>query len=1198
MRGNTTYDWTGSSNGPSMGTAGYGHFAGSINGNTREMSKLARGAMEAEARNRQAGQFHNRSPDGRRANLAYGADISQKYDAFGNNSFSQEDNPWAGFFGAPSAPWKTTSYDEYDRGVYNLPDAYQGKNETISQTIDELIYSDETYYTSILLPFNFTNNISIVWDKWEFNEHFTGIVPEQGVSRLVSSKRSTYSESFYRRGLAAMFEHGFMTTPEGRANYFLTLAQIARAVQETLNFGVIYAYLTCHNYNKEWEAKHGYFRRSTLMEILERDNFMWAIAIKAEMGLEKLDAQITDWMNRYRSSADTWILPPKPAMYLSMVPAEKVYYYLGGDKAADRANGISTGVHEANAPSKRVHDVVEPYAVFKKNRVFLTRTYHIDRTGPIDLMARTSTVGEYFKVVNTMNDADFREGFLSCYLDTRVYNEEGDRGYTVKNATCLKYSMVFKADGTPNGDFADSVDPYDSNDMDQVFFLRGETTPSGGKKYVPIRYMGDIDPAFFRPSDAANLARTAIASLFRDQAERSRLSNALSAGKRLIDRLAMLPVNTTALDATDKDTFAATAGGMVTFAGLNAIATSVGAAPEVAIAAAYIAALKDIANRIGSVLGGNGNIFLKPENALPMYSDTALPADIQAAASPERVLHENLFAYRAIPLYTIADTAAPVFSGAAGSAATAIYAKVIEAFNGSLLKDKDLAAKGLTKADRDAVSALIVNVSKDAAGLKEAINVLKANVRYTAAPSEGALLDWINKLEKATLAGVAEVSQKTTPGTQGTRGATITDMAIYPENPDAKNDVLFKKGLAMASAFDVTMPRQVTAGYQEDGAFKPSTFIGDQPRFQDMPIVQALLNAEQEIGAGIGSRSGAGAGGRGAYASRGGLASFDDEPIGSSYNDYDGAAIDANRRFLPNVGYYSGAEGVSLRFGTMAVNLDQLANLPMDGLERAVAIIYYGTEWRRENLENMDSHNIMQPVGYLGFRIGRYDMALGIKCKAGGSTGYTYFGHSDFMLADDASIKMHYGHYTHYGKSVIHNPEQVFVAYDIFPNRCLGGMGIVPYTSRRQFIPADSKYEADIFYVMVPYTETEFDKVMSMAGRFYTYMDAGMIDETDPLAARLHYTTAPYYNRIWGWYSQEDVPIEIDEPLYRISSPGVHLTVWQGAQGSYNPATKLFNKEIIRNTSPWGENVYQGVRACRNGMMERMKVVPMGELGF
>jgi hypothetical protein len=84
----------------------------------------------------------------RRANLAFGMDISQRYDAFGNNSFSSADNAWAAFFGAPSQPWKTSSYDKYDRHNYNLPDAYIGKNETLAQTIDELIYTDETFYTT------------------------------------------------------------------------------------------------------------------------------------------------------------------------------------------------------------------------------------------------------------------------------------------------------------------------------------------------------------------------------------------------------------------------------------------------------------------------------------------------------------------------------------------------------------------------------------------------------------------------------------------------------------------------------------------------------------------------------------------------------------------------------------------------------------------------------------------------------------------------------------------------------------------------------------------------------------------------------------------------------------------------------------------------------------------------------------------
>ena len=138
------------------------------------------------------------------------------------------------------------------------------------------------------------------------------------------------------------------------------------------------------------EEKHGYFRNRTLRELLERQNFMWAICVKKEFGMQKLDAQIVEWMNNYNATADTWVIPPKPAIYLRLVPEENTMYYKAGEKGPDRVNGIVRPgrPHEANA--KRVHDIVEPWAMFLNNRVFLTRTYHIDRTGPIDLMTRVS----------------------------------------------------------------------------------------------------------------------------------------------------------------------------------------------------------------------------------------------------------------------------------------------------------------------------------------------------------------------------------------------------------------------------------------------------------------------------------------------------------------------------------------------------------------------------------------------------------------------------------------------------------------------------------------------------------------------------------------------------------------------------------------------------------------------------------------
>lgn len=46
------------------------------------------------------------------ATTGQGMDIVAKWDPFGSNHFSEETNPWAGFFGQPAHPWKTSSYQK------------------------------------------------------------------------------------------------------------------------------------------------------------------------------------------------------------------------------------------------------------------------------------------------------------------------------------------------------------------------------------------------------------------------------------------------------------------------------------------------------------------------------------------------------------------------------------------------------------------------------------------------------------------------------------------------------------------------------------------------------------------------------------------------------------------------------------------------------------------------------------------------------------------------------------------------------------------------------------------------------------------------------------------------------------------------------------------------------------------------------
>jgi hypothetical protein len=203
------------------------------------------------------------------------------------------------------------------------------------------------------------------------------------------------------------------------------------------------------------------------------------------------------------------------------------------------------------------------------------------------------------------------------------------------------------------------------------------------------------------------------------------------------------------------------------------------------------------------------------------------------------------------------------------------------------------------------------------------------------------------------------------------------------------------------------------------------------------------------------------------------------------------------------------------------------------------------------------------------------------------------------MLADDATTQAHYGNFTFYGKPIVVKPDDIFIAYDIFPNACLGGMGVRPYTDTAQYDAVQGVAMKDIFYCMVPYSETSFPTIMDMAGRFYTYMDSGMLDDEDPTNSILHYSTAGFYNRLWRWHSEDDITLQIDQPLYAMSNQ--NRIVWQGAQGKYNAQAHggyNYNRDIIRNKSPWGVNVYDGCKPGRNGEMDRPRVVTDGNLGF
>ena len=290
------------------------------------------------------------------------------------------ENPLAPFFGDVDKRYqKMHAEDKFAHETYNLPKAYAGKNKHLETVLDYLITEEDAWYTSAVLPWVLTDDLSVKWEIFRFNKTLMDLEPHQGVPRYVTAERESRSDRLVRRGLAFIIEHGFYKTDQGRQHYLMNLRQIVDSVNETSYHGVIHALLTCKNHYKEWNRQHGpaVTRPGQLLRAQRR---RWALVQKQERGLYLLDAELKDQMKYEGVTPDIWILPSKMSIYVTMVPSAEVEYYRKGSGAA--AN-LEKG--PANMLS------------FRGSKVFETRPFDIDFIGePRDLLVRERQIGEYY----------------------------------------------------------------------------------------------------------------------------------------------------------------------------------------------------------------------------------------------------------------------------------------------------------------------------------------------------------------------------------------------------------------------------------------------------------------------------------------------------------------------------------------------------------------------------------------------------------------------------------------------------------------------------------------------------------------------------------------------------------------------------------------------------------------------------------
>ena len=372
--------------------------------------------------------------------LSYNTDLS-KMPALTTGHTHNADNPFEPFFGPVSVQdgQNVSAESVFAHETYNLPDAYKGRNLFLGDMLDFLITRTDDWYTSRVMPFRQTDQIHVSWNVFRFNKTMADLQPHQGIPRYITAESEEHSDSLVRRGLAFIVEHGFWSTERGKQHYLLNLENITESVHMTVYYGVLHALLSGKGHWKEWQRQYGR-RTSRVDDLLRMERNRWAIAQKSERGMYLLDAELKDMMKYKNVTPDTWILPSKMSIYLTMVPSNEVSY---------EKSGSSLAVQNNNDISAQPKSLI----TFRGSVVAETMPFDTDFSGePTELLRREKMCGSYYTMLPHNESSLYAgEGGASQYRSDHrsifIYNCDVDRFEKISLEQALDSCMRFDSDG-------------------------------------------------------------------------------------------------------------------------------------------------------------------------------------------------------------------------------------------------------------------------------------------------------------------------------------------------------------------------------------------------------------------------------------------------------------------------------------------------------------------------------------------------------------------------------------------------------------------------------------------------------------------------------------------------------------------------------------------------------------------------------
>lgn len=1142
--------------------------------------------------------------------------MSQPYTSYAADSFGASGgalkvsaNPWQDFFGEPRFTGNQSPYDVESRDTWTLPEAYKGRSKKLSDEVEFMVYSDQNFYTGVVMPVDIVADANYVtWNQTIYGTQMPTLVPELGSSRIMSSTKIAGSASFDRRGLSFYFEHGFMHTIEGRQHYVNTLKQLALNVLEFAKFDVINTLLTSQNVNFEWERKNGVYKGKRIADLMQKQIWTWACLQKYTNGLNLLDVEISSAMERYKGEADTWIVPPKVQNYLQVVPPERIVYSIAGP-----------------AGPQRLVDGPNALASIGTSRVYVARTYDIDREGPRDLLSADAEIGEYVEMRDRDRDTNY-EHYSSKCRHVKIYNEDGDAWFEARLAWALDESRRFDPKtGVPLGQGGHDalLGAFGAAGEADVFAYYDDDT----QQTVPARYFGQIRQDFLTARDRLNFGRTVLAAL-RDCDPTCDFVKDWNAGAALVNRIEQLGANAATAAELDAANTAVLGGeavdklvpGLQSYAGIKSIAAS--RLPEKDVAERFLKAVDTLVAKLSAVL----------PNSIALNEKFASPWWVGPLKTREATFFENVVARSRVPLW-ISGAGRGVGSSPDGTLLEAALAEqlamvaarapaAVDEITNGVAPD---AASMLRKIRAAALIGRVVLIGKDGVdGLEPALAKMRQLVGVTAAGA----LNFANafnadeftaamlavpgafRAPQRTLAAINQIFNEQLAAPAGERAGTaplkrtvllaspvvVRDLAkaaaanpaaliavpSLPHSPESPMSVaaLRSFGAKLADADDAYLAQdEDTPASDAVPAF--DGFIGTElsPHLEHTALLRNVAGAGGGAAAAIGSEYGGGDG--------------DEMSIGDEYGGRV-SSRPAQRRARSR----DAAETVD-ELRTAPMRASWLAIQRMAGGQSILAAIAHAfdlTPINKRAFLRFIEHNVLFPVSFLLLRPHAiYAMLTMIKCLKGSRMGNYLQQRGLFEVGDDVDVQAHIASYTYKSKAVVREPKFVWVARNVFANGYRGGMGVRTFDPRTYNAGSGEYGQASLFVLVTPFTETAGGRPISITG------DTRINEQDYQLQKRgqLDYTGVAWANSVWGWRAAQQVGENGGFGAIESVSErsGFNTICCQGQALYYSTVTRDFTV-LQRGTGHWGDAVYVGCAKVRRGEFASFDPAKYAYTGF